>query len=99
MRGGIGFTSGLAIDPQTPTTLYATSGSYVGSLFIGGVFKSTDGGESWRAVTDLAASQHALIGPLTIDPQTPAPPYVGTPSDGGFRSTDGGESLSAVNAG
>src|SRR3989442_6832327 len=50
LRGGIGFTSALAIDPQTPTTLYATSGSYVGSLFIGGVFKSTDGGESSGAI-------------------------------------------------
>ena len=99
LRGGIGFTSGLAIDPQTPTTLYATSGSYVGSLFIGGVFKSTDGGESWRAVTDLAASPHALIGPLAIDPQTPATLYVGTRADGVFKSTDGGESWSAVSAG
>src|SRR2546428_2167842 len=99
MRGGIGFTSGLAIDPQTPTTRYATSGSYVGSLFIGGVFKSTDGGESWRAVTDLAASPHALIGPLAIDPQTPATLYVGTRADGVFKSTDGGECWSAVTAG
>src|SRR2546426_830419 len=41
LRGGIGFTSALAIDPQTPTTLYATSGSYGGSLFIGGGLKST----------------------------------------------------------
>ena len=79
--------------------LYATSGSYVGSLFIGGVFKSTDGGESWRAVTDLAASPHALIGPLAIDPQTPATLYVGTRADGVFRSTDGGESWSAISAG
>src|SRR3989442_12637184 len=72
LRGGIGFTSGLAIDPQTPTTLYATSGSYVGSLFIGGVFKSTDGGGSWRAVTERAAPQERHIGPLGKEPPTPA---------------------------
>src|SRR3989442_1489791 len=37
------YVPALAIDPQTPTTLYAgTSGS--------GVFKSTDGGASWSAV-------------------------------------------------
>ena len=32
----------LAIDPQTPATLYA-------GTWEGGVFKSTDGGESWSA--------------------------------------------------
>src|SRR5205807_3893879 len=94
-----GFTRVLAIDPQTPTTLYAASGSYVGSPFIGRVFSSAHGGDSCRAVTDLAASQHALIGPLAIDPQTPATLYVGTRADGVFRSTDGGESWSAVSAG
>jgi hypothetical protein len=31
----------LAVDPSTPTTLYAGIG--------GGVFKSTDGGRSWSA--------------------------------------------------
>src|SRR3989441_835027 len=50
LRGGIGFTSGLAIDPQTPTTLYATSGSYGGSLFIGGVFQSTHRGGGQNAL-------------------------------------------------
>ncbi len=33
----------LAIDPATPSTLYAGTG-------YGGVFKSTDGGENWEAV-------------------------------------------------
>ena len=43
--GGRLVIAALAIDPSTPTTLYAgTSG--------GGVFKSTDGGGSWRAVND-----------------------------------------------
>jgi hypothetical protein len=40
--GGIIYT--LAIDPKTPTTLYA-------GIDDGGVFKSTDGGRSWSAVT------------------------------------------------
>src|SRR3989442_13822403 len=73
LRGGIGFTSGLAIDPQTATTLYATSGSYVGSLFIGGGFKSTDGGESWGPVPHLPASSPALPRPLPADPPPPPP--------------------------
>ncbi len=48
--------SALAIDPLTPTTLYAGTP--------GGVFKSTDGGASWSA--------SGLIKPsvLAIDPLT-----------------------------
>src|SRR3989475_617660 len=41
LRGGIGFTSGLAIDPQTPTTLYAARGRHRGSLLPCGVLKRT----------------------------------------------------------
>src|SRR2546427_12605067 len=53
LRGGIGFSSGLAIDPPTPTTLYATRGSYVGSPFIGGGVKRPHrgGGRRPRAPT------------------------------------------------
>ena len=79
----------LAIDPQTPTTLYAGG--------TGGVFKSTDGGESWSAVssglTDLRVSS------LAIDPKTPTTLYAGTSGSGVFRSADGGISWSAFNAG
>src|SRR5712675_511070 len=42
----------LAIDPQTPSTLYA-------ALTRGGVFKSVDGGLSWNA-TGLSAQVVAL---------------------------------------
>src|SRR5437667_448603 len=38
-----GCFNALAIDPQTPTTLYASSSG-------GSVFKSTDGGGNWSAV-------------------------------------------------
>jgi hypothetical protein len=40
----------LAIDPATPSTLYAASSSS------GGVFKTTDGGASWRVLTGLPAA-------------------------------------------
>ena len=70
----------LAIDPLTPTTLYAgTSG--------GGVFKSTDGGANWSAtsLTNIAVSA------LAIDPLTPTTLYAGT--DGAvYKSTDGAAS-------
>jgi photosystem II stability/assembly factor-like uncharacterized protein len=77
----------LAIDPQTPTTVYA------GTLGLG-TFKSTDGGASW--ITVLEPDRYGAI--LVIDPQTPTTPttiYAGT-SSGVVKSTDGGGSWSTV---
>ena len=75
----------LAIDPVHPATLYAAAAS-------GGLFKSTDGGGSWRAIN----SSNVLD--LAIDPSTPSTLYAGT--DGGvLKSTDGGESWTGIAAG
>src|SRR5437899_2516260 len=64
-----GFIMALAIDPVTPATLYA-------GTYRGGVFKSTNGGESWIAAnTGLPDCQ---VSALAIDPQTPATLYAGT---------------------
>lgn len=68
----------LAIDPLTPTTLYA-------GIDGGGLFKSTDGGVRWAAPTLPSESVMALA----IDPLTPTTLYAGTGS-GVFKSTDGG---------
>src|SRR5258705_12198948 len=65
----------LAIDRRTPTTLYAgTDGG-------GGVFKSTDGGESW------SVSGLAYIDALVIDPLTPTTLHAGIGSSGTYEST------------
>ena len=65
----------LAIDPATPTTLYA------GTDF-GGVFKSTDGGENWSAAnTGLTSGD---VNALAIDPETPTTLYAGTDFGGVF---------------
>jgi hypothetical protein len=79
----------LAIDPVTPATLYAATGS--------GVFKSTNGGDSWSAVnTGLPGG---AVSVLAIDPAMPATLYAGTYTAGVFKSTDGGASWSAINTG
>jgi hypothetical protein len=80
----------LAINPQTPTTVYAgTSG--------GGVFKSTNGGGSWSpANTGLPITNVVQV--LALDSRSPATLYAGT-SGGVFKTTDGGGSWSALNAG
>jgi len=69
----------LAIDPQTPTTVYA--GTYGG-----GVFKTTDGGTSWSP-TGLA---NVIVSAMAINPQSPTILYVATKSGGVLKSMDGG---------
>lgn len=67
-----GAVTTLAIDPATPTTLYAGTSR--------GVFKSTDGGATWSATT-LPAS----VSSLAIDPLTPTTIYTNAykSADGG----------------
>src|SRR3989442_7413525 len=87
-----GAIAALAIDPQAPRTVYA------GTLGAG-LFKSTNGGELWKAVTGFS---QRFVSTLAIDPQTPTTLYAGTGrceagTEGGvFKSTDGGQSWSAV---
>lgn len=89
----------LAIDPRTPTTLFAGLGGPLGpqgQFAPGGLFKSTDGGRNWRQInTGLAGTVHAL----GVDPQKPDTIYGGIAAGGVYKSTDGGESWRAVNAG
>src|SRR5438876_12230235 len=66
----------LAIDPVTPTVLFAGGAN--------GVFKSVDGGATWSATPILPNSTQSLA----MDPVTPTTMYAGTDS-GLFQSTDG----------
>ena len=85
-----GVIRALAIDPVTPSTLYAgTQG--------GGVFKSVDSGGSWTVMNSGLAN--ADVRALAIDPLTPTVVYAGTYGGGVFRSTNGGGSWSPVNSG
>jgi hypothetical protein len=71
-----GIIVALAIDPATPTTLYA--GSYGGR-----VFKSIDGGKSWNAAA-TGLTRHTVTS-LAIDPTTPTTLYAGTQGGGVFK--------------
>jgi hypothetical protein len=80
----------LAIDPTTPSTLYAGTGS-------SGVFKSVDGGATWvLASTGLT---YVNINTVTIDPTDAATLYAGTYGGGIYKSTDGAISWTAMNNG
>lgn len=85
----------LAIDPQTPSVVYATS-------FTTGVFKSTDGGASWSPINTGLPSGRALS--IVVDPKATSTLYVtiapaaGTVG-GAFKSTDGGASWTRTSNG
>jgi photosystem II stability/assembly factor-like uncharacterized protein len=78
----------LAIDPQSPTTIYAAG------AWGRGVFKSIDGGGRWSAFN--TGLTDGYVNALAIDPQTPTTVYAGT-SGGVFKSTDGGVTWRALN--
>jgi hypothetical protein len=84
------YVMALAIDPQTPTTVYA--GTY------GGVFKSTDGAGSWSPANIGGGGFGGFVFALAIDPQTPTTVYAGTFA-GVVKSTDRGGSWAPANTG
>jgi photosystem II stability/assembly factor-like uncharacterized protein len=77
----------VAVDPIYPTTLYA------GFNNRGGLYKSTNGGETWNAIgrglMDSPVSVYGVFA-IAIDPVTPTTLYAGTFSGGVFKSVNGG---------
>jgi photosystem II stability/assembly factor-like uncharacterized protein len=104
----------LAVDPQVPSNLYA--GSFAASrcstapgvppvdLGTGRISKSTDGGQTWIAVSAGIPSD-AFIGSLVLDPGSISTIYAGyasyansSPNPGGIlKSTDGGQTWTVIN--
>jgi photosystem II stability/assembly factor-like uncharacterized protein len=77
--GEVAAVSTLVVDPQTSSTLYVLTLS-------GSVYKSTDGGESWKALSSIA-----FVRVLAVDPTSASTIYAGT-WEGVLKSTNGGES-------
>jgi hypothetical protein len=73
----------LAIDPMSPSTVYA-------GTFNGVVFKSTDGGGSW--IQPGVALSGRQVTAIVVDPNSPSILYSATYGDGVFKSTNGGGS-------
>jgi photosystem II stability/assembly factor-like uncharacterized protein len=80
-----GDVTSLVVDPHTPSTLYA-------GLAGSGVFKSTNGGNTW----DPAGLANTDVQALAIDPATPSTVYAGGYQVGVFRSTDSGASWTST---
>ena len=76
----------LAIDPQKPTTLYASA------TVSGGVFKSADGGQTW-ANASVGLPAQGFIDSVVIDPFHSGVLYAWV-GKGGYVSTNGAGSWS-----
>lgn len=95
--------SDVAVDPERPDILYATSYQrrrHVGILVAGGlesrIYKSTDGGETWRKIMNgIPGGPLGRIG-VAVSPIKPNVLYATVAAsrdrDGFFRSDDRGES-------
>jgi len=89
---GSRYTFELAIDPQTPSTVYAIAGGPVYSCCTGLLYKTTDGGASWAVLNDFQTNV------ILVDPQTPSTLYASGGS-GVRKSTDGGATWSDASTG
>lgn len=87
----------LAVDPQRPEIIYAASGAEQWSGGGPGLFKTTDGGGTWRALDPHPSN--GIVNALVIDPRTPSTLYIGTEAGGIFKSTDAGGTWRDINAG
>jgi photosystem II stability/assembly factor-like uncharacterized protein len=95
--GGARSVSALAIDPETPATVYAGTSLDAETERGGGVFKSTNGGRSWMSMTSGLGRPD--VEALAIDPSASETVYAGTDEGGVFKTTDGGRSWRFVSAG
>lgn len=78
-----GRTRALLIDPVQPQTMYAAGVS-------GGIWKTEDGGNSWRPMSDLLPN--IAVNSMAMDPADPKVIYAGT-GEGYFREIVRGTAL------
>ena len=91
-----GRATAILVHPQNPNIIYVGTG-------LGGVWKSTNGGESYVPLTDHQPS--LAVGTMTFDPNDPNTIYVGTGQPAGgdsfygagiLKSTDGGATWTVI---
>jgi photosystem II stability/assembly factor-like uncharacterized protein len=82
--GGGGWITAISIDPQDANTVYVGSD-------LGGIFKSTDGGNTFVFINDGLKSY--AIQDIAINPQSPNIVYLAN-TDGVYKSSNGGQNWS-----
>jgi photosystem II stability/assembly factor-like uncharacterized protein len=85
----------IAIDPSSPSTLYAGTLTPDGVASVG-IFKSTDGAASWTAINEGLIDPFTGIAPLdvwslAVDPRNPQTILAGSRFSEIFKSVDGGQ--------
>ena len=94
----------IALDPKSPSTIWVGTGEHNSQRSVGygdGVYRSDDGGRSWRNM-GLKTSEH--IGKIAIDPRdsnivfvaAQGPLWSGGGERGLYKTTDGGRTWKAV---
>ena len=104
-------TSAILVDPRDPNTVYVAS---MGHVFAPdpnrGIFKSTDGGRSWKKILFVDNNTGAIC--LVMDPGNPGLMYAATwqairmpwglssggPGSGIYKTTDGGAHWTNITA-
>ncbi len=97
-------TACLALDPRNPNTIWLGTGENVGGRHVGygdGVYRSTDGGDSW---TNMGLKKTEHIGNIVVHPEDSNTVYVAAQgplwSGGGerglYKTTDGGETWDRI---
>jgi len=76
----------LAVDPVHPNILYV-GGWYTTDAYRDGLFKSSDGGSTWKDITGTIVDEPRAI---VVDPANSSRLYVGTTA-GVYASADGGK--------
>jgi photosystem II stability/assembly factor-like uncharacterized protein len=95
---GQGYARALAVDPANPKIAYlGIDGDPAGENSGGGVFKSEDGGSTWKQLANQPASRRMFFG-LAVDPTDSKRVYWGACGAGGgvHRSDDGGATWKQV---
>ncbi|HKB71093.1 MAG TPA: hypothetical protein VKH46_09635 [Thermoanaerobaculia bacterium] len=88
---GAGPIGAIAVEPSSSSIVYVGTG-------FGGVFRSSNGGDSWRAAMPACGQYgppECEVHALAIDPSRPETVYAGTAS-GLYRTDDGAETWSSV---
>lgn len=102
-RSSVPGVTSLSVDPRTPSTVYAGLNSQWdggkwngGTTFRHAVYKTADGGKTWRAL-------HLIGQPVAISPTGPPIIYAAAGGRGGesrlLRSADGGRSWQPADSG
>jgi xyloglucan-specific exo-beta-1,4-glucanase len=100
MQQNAGGVLSIALDPEQTNVLYLVANN-AGSATNGGVYKSTDGGSTWKFVGPTVPVQpnanYRNIGErLAVDPNNSSIVYFGTQKSGLYKSTNAGATWSQV---